>query len=352
MANQKLRPAPAYAITDPDLPAKHDPATPEVGPGMYRVQDPELGQTSEEPYIDDDDMEVTDASRITDAGLMSPLLERSTRPVLLRMDGVLAGEVVALEKTSITIGRHPSCELRLDDSGISRRHARIIAKGQSHSIDDLDSRNGTYVNGQCAVRARLHDGDWIQLGPRVSLRYAMVDEQQERLLRQLYESSMRDSLTGAYSRKHFEDRLKSELAFAARHHTDAALILIDIDHFKKVNDTYGHPAGDAVLRQVATAIRHRLRTEDLFARIGGEEFAVLLRGTNRLGAARAAERLRATIAAVPAVVGGKTIPVTVSAGCAALACCRDRTQRELIAAADRRLYAAKRAGRNRVVASD
>jgi diguanylate cyclase (GGDEF)-like protein len=219
-------------------------------------------------------------------------------------------------------------------------------------IEDLDSRNGTFVGGSAITRKRLSDGDSIQLGPRVGLRYSLTDANQEELLQRLYESSTRDALTGAYNRKHFEERLSAEVAYGLRHNVDTSLILIDIDHFKRINDTHGHQTGDAVLRQVAATAARRLRTEDVLARFGGEEFAVILRGTSRLGAGLVAERLRAVIAALPAIVDGKPIPVTISAGCASLECCSERSGHELISVADRRLYRAKNGGRNRVVASD
>jgi diguanylate cyclase (GGDEF)-like protein len=125
--------------------------------------------------------------------------------------------------------------------------------------------------------------------------------------------------------------------------------MFDVDHFKNVNDTYGHMAGDQVLRNLSSVTLRLLRTEDVFARYGGEEFVVLLRGVPIRGAHRAGERLRAAIAAAPAQSEGRTIEATVSIGCASLACCRKLDGDTLIATADRRLYAAKRNGRNQVV---
>jgi diguanylate cyclase (GGDEF)-like protein len=198
----------------------------------------------------------------------------------------------------------------------------------------------------------LEDGDVLYIGRRVGLRFALVDQEQEQLMRQLYESSTRDALTGSHNRKHFDDRLRSELAYALRHSTSVALIMIDIDHFKSVNDSHGHAAGDLVLKQTARAIAQRLRTEDMFARFGGEEFAVILRGVNLSGAARLAERLRTTVSALPVVADRSPIPITISLGCATLACCTEKTEATLLEVADRRLYAAKNRGRNRVVSSD
>jgi diguanylate cyclase (GGDEF)-like protein len=130
------------------------------------------------------------------------------------------------------------------------------------------------------------------------------------------------------------------------------LILLDLDHFKNVNDTYGHPAGDEILRHLGGIATRALRTEDVFARFGCEEFAVILRGASTRGAGRLAERLREALNQQHAVYEGQEIAVTLSAGCAALSCCATPAPDEVIAIADRRLYAAKQAGRNRVVASD
>jgi two-component system cell cycle response regulator len=283
-------------------------------------------------------------------GAIIPQPATRDRAVLVRMDETHAGQVTQASNAGIRIGRHPTSSLVVDDEGISRSHARIFCKGETYFIEDLKSSNGTYVNGTRVECAELSDGSMIQLGPRVRFRFSIVDEHQERILRQLYESSVRDALTGLFNRAYFLERLGGELAYANRHGTEASLLLLDIDHFKKINDTYGHPGGDAVLRSMAATVRKVLRVEDIFARYGGEEFIVLLRGIAIDGAARAAERLRRAILGCPTEYEGKLIACTVSVGCASLACA-ERTAQALIATADRRLYAAKHRGRDRVVSS-
>ena len=148
------------------------------------------------------------------------------------------------------------------------------------------------------------------------------------------------------------ETLERELSRASRYHRELSLILLDIDHFKKVNDTHGHQAGDEVLRHLSAIALKALRTEDVFARFGGEEFAVILRGASTRGAGRLAERLREALVQQPCRFEDKEIRTTLSAGCAALSCCVAPSPDEVVAVADRRLYAAKQAGRNRVVASD
>jgi diguanylate cyclase (GGDEF)-like protein len=272
------------------------------------------------------------------------------RAVLLRMDGVQAGQIVGIEEWPFSVGRHPTNKLRIDEDSISRYHARILRQGDEFSVEDMGSRNGTFVGGKRVTRAKLEHDSWLQFGPRVSFRFSMTDVREERLLRKLYESSTRDALTGAYNRLHFEERLRAEVAYAIRHKSQAALVIIDLDHFKRVNDTYGHPAGDAVLKRACEACSRGLRTEDVFARFGGEEFAIVLRGVDSKGAARLGERLRQAVAAEVVEHEGQRIQITLSAGAASLADCRAPSAEELIAVADRRLYVAKQAGRNRIVA--
>jgi diguanylate cyclase (GGDEF)-like protein len=324
-----------------------------TSPGSTAVRDPPRAEPTTNGDVWPDDDVITEVGINEDAASRaSRATARRDRSVLLRMDGVLAGQVHALGREQFRIGRHPKNNLRTVEGGISRFHACIEWEDDAHVIEDLDSRNGTYVNGSPAVRVKLADGDCIQFGPSVSFRYSLTDATQEELLHRLFESSTCDGLTGAYNRKHFDERLRAEIAYAKRHNTDLALVLFDIDHFKRINDGHGHQAGDEVLRQVAKAAARRLRTEDVLARFGGEEFAVILRGTTELGAGLVAERLRAQIAALPAVVDGKPVPVTISAGCASLESCPEHSAHELVRMADRRLYQAKHRGRNRIVATD
>jgi len=354
------RPLPGTATTHPEMPAvRIDDVDPNSAPsGTHEtLQTPSQlpprrrSLISELSLFDDDDEIVTEVGmRATDYGSHPPVPSTRDRAVLLRMDGVQAGQVFVVGSGRCTLGRHPTNSVRLDDAGISRFHAQVYVEHDQYWVEDAGSKNGVFVQGRLVQRAAIEDGDWVQLGPRVAFRFSLTDTRQELLLRRLYESSTRDALTGAYNRKHFDERLRAEIAFAARHRVEASLVLFDLDHFKKVNDTHGHQAGDAVLRQVCMLVTRRLRAEDVFARVGGEEFAVILRNIDRAGSARAAERIRSTVAAMPVVFESKTIPVTLSAGCASVRCSVERTPEDIIAIADRRLYEAKRLGRNRVVA--
>ena len=333
---------------------KPDPVTPRPAAGVAsapRMRLASIADDDSSPFQEERTMDIS--LRSTDFGVgptTQPLLR--DRAMLLRMDGIGAGQVLSVAETPFTMGRHATNQLPIDDDSISRFHARFVCEDGKYFVEDLGSRNGTFLQGKRITRAEIRDDDWVQLGARVAFRFTLTDSRQEGLLRKLYESSTRDALTGAYNRRHFDDRLRAEIAFAVRHATDCALILMDIDHFKRVNDTYGHPAGDEILRHLGGLANRALRTEDVFARFGGEEFAVILRGASTRGAGRLAERLREALNQQHAVYEGQEIKVTLSAGCAALSCCATPAPDEVVAIADRRLYAAKQGGRNRVVASD
>lgn len=277
--------------------------------------------------------------------------DQRDRPLLVRVDATNSGQVYTIDGQVFSLGRHPDNAACIDDQGISRYHARLLLQSDKHWIEDLNSSNGTFLNGRRITSCELANGDIIQLGPRVSFRFSVASEDEERVLKQLYESSVRDPMTRVYNRQYFAAQVTNELSFAVRHRTELTLLLLDIDFFKKVNDTYGHLAGDEILRQVANALHDQLRTEDLLARYGGEEFVILLRDISLKDGARAAERLRTAVERLRIEFQGQLIPVTVSIGCASLACCQHPSPDVLLQAADERLYAAKEGGRNRVVAS-
>ncbi len=286
-----------------------------------------------------------------------PSLDPS-RPVLTLLTGVNAGETFAIERPHTIIGRAREARVRVDTVGVSRRHARIVRASTGElSIEDLGSTNGVYVNGVRVKVAELTPGDQLQIGSDVLLRYTLVDAAQERLARQLFESSTRDALTGAYNRKYFVARLDAEVAYAARHRTRLAVLVLDLDHFKQVNDTHGHAAGDAVLRTVGLAVGRLLRTEDVFARYGGEEFAIIVRGVPAENVELLAERVRKRVADVRVTWSGgeggvtpASLSVTLSIGGAMLdECPADGGGTALVALADARLYRAKGDGRNRIV---
>jgi diguanylate cyclase (GGDEF)-like protein len=272
------------------------------------------------------------------------------RAVLTQMAGLEAGRVCGLGSAIATFGRSAECTHAFDEASLSRVHAKVVRDSAGYTIEDAGSRNGVFVNEEKVARRLLQDGDRVRLGSAITLRFQMVDEQEEQALSRVYESSVKDGLTGVWNRKYLDERLLGEVAFATRHQTALAVIILDIDHFKKVNDTYGHLVGDEVLRATAALMRAALRTEDLLARYGGEEFVVVARGVDLKSGVQLAERLRIVSERKPVVSGGHTIARTVSAGVASVACCgAEQTVPRLLGIADERLYKAKQAGRNRVV---
>jgi diguanylate cyclase (GGDEF)-like protein len=277
---------------------------------------------------------------------------KRNRHLLVMVQGSQLGQVLTLGVSPCRVGRHEDSELVLNDAGISRRHARIVPRDSGYVLQDLDSANGTFVHGERVKERPLHDGDLVQFGPGVVVRYSVTDEDHEAMLRHLYEASITDPLTRAYNRDHFDARLRAELSYARRHKTDLSLVMIDVDHFKNINDTHGHQAGDAVLVEISAKVPKALRNEDVFARYGGEEFAVILREIDAAGARTVGERLRLLIKSMQVQAGAQTMRVTVSVGCASLSQVGDFDTAALIAMADKRLYAAKRSGRDRVVHED
>jgi diguanylate cyclase (GGDEF)-like protein len=272
------------------------------------------------------------------------------RPFLIVIGGENAGEMFALRQSEIIIGRARSSTIRLDDDGVSRSHAKVICLGNEVHIEDLKSVNGTYVNEEPVVSRRpLTDGDKITLGSVTILKFTYSDDLDESFQRRMFEAALRDGMTTAYNKRYFMDRLAKELAYARRHGTPLSLIMLDIDHFKSVNDEFGHPAGDAVLINLSKVALDTLRTEDVFARYGGEEFAIICRGVDVRSATIVAERLRELVGAMRTYLDGREVIVTVSLGVAGFPDIGAEKTEQLISAADEALYEAKRGGRNRVV---
>jgi diguanylate cyclase (GGDEF)-like protein len=270
------------------------------------------------------------------------------RAYLIVLAGSNVGEMFKVTTSQIVLGRGQGADIQLLDEGISRRHARIRMDGADMVVEDLESRNGTFANGQRVGRHVLHDGDKIQVGSTTILKFTYHDHLDETFQRQMYESALRDGLTKAFNKKYFLDRIESEFRFAKRHRVPLSVILFDIDHFKKINDSAGHLAGDQVLAALARKVAETIRAEDVFARYGGEEFAVICRAIEMPGASAFAERLRVAVEKTEFPFAGQLIPVTISLGVAGLPQVDASEPFGLISAADDALYKAKRDGRNRV----
>lgn len=273
---------------------------------------------------------------------------RRDRAYLIVLAGENLGQMFPVRDTETVIGRAADASVRLKDDGVSRRHAKILHSEGQVIVEDMKSANGTLLNGQRVDRAQLQDGDKIQVGSTTILKFTYADRLEEDFQQKMYEAAIHDGLTRAYTKRYLLDRLPTEVAYARRHATPLSLLMMDVDHFKKINDMHGHLAGDYVLVMLAQLISSALRTEDIFARYGGEEFSILCRGATLDNAALLAERLRGRVAGAAFEHQGKRIPVTISIGVATYVEQPD-AETKLIAEADAALYQAKGAGRNRVV---
>jgi len=270
------------------------------------------------------------------------------RAYLIVLAGVDVGKMFKLEEGETSVGRSHKATIRLDDDSISRLHIKIRLSTNGVEVEDLGSSNGTLVNNERITTHPLKDGDKIRLGETTILKFTFHDRLDERFQQKMYEAALRDALTRAYNKKYFLQQFAVEFSYAKRHGSALSLIIFDLDHFKRVNDTWGHVAGDHVLIEIANLTHRILRAEDVFARYGGEEFVIVLRGINLAGAGVVAERLRATVEAASFVFEGQRMPITVSIGVAA--CNPEQADAQAqVEAADSALYEAKRGGRNRVM---
>jgi two-component system, cell cycle response regulator len=293
--------------------------------------------------------------RATDPAMSVPEIIPSgkDRATLTVLAGINAGQVYALDGTEHHIGRGTEADIWVEDTGVSRRHARITCRSDGrYFVEDLGSTNGTFIGSQRVDLCEIRPGDRIQIGPHVTLRFQITDDAEEELQRRLYESSTRDALTRVYNRKYFTERLTAEVAYSRRHRVKLAVLILDLDDFKSTNDTFGHLAGDMVLRLVSAQMQRLIRVEDLLARYGGEEFVILARTTGKTEAQRLGDRMREAISKLEIpVTADRSISVTISAGVAALPdVAPDGGPNELLALADARLYRAKAEGKNRVCA--
>jgi two-component system cell cycle response regulator len=281
--------------------------------------------------------------------IVPPVLQQRT--VIKVLTGLEAGRVHVVTQDVIVVGRGAGCDLRIDDSSLSRQHCRIRLTNGTFFAEDLESRNGTMVDGvRIKAPIALHDGALLQLAASTIIMFSHQEDLEVQAEQRLYASAVQDPLTGLHNRRHFDARLKAEFAFASRHQTPLSVLLIDIDHFKKVNDTYGHPGGDAALRVLGDRLQRTVRTEDIVARYGGEEFGVIARGIESAGAMLLAERVRSTVEKISIAHDDKTITFTISVGVVTQS--RERvfdTPAAVLKAADDALYQAKAAGRNRSI---
>ncbi len=279
----------------------------------------------------------------------------TTRASLVVLSGPDVGKTVRLDCVKFTIGRDPSCQLVLCDGSVSRFHVSIkLIQGGVVRLKDLGSTNGTFIGGERIQSADLKEGDKILIGRNTLIGFQHNDAIDTNYHEELYTYSTRDGLTGIYNRRSCLERIRTVLAYAKRHRRPASILMFDVDHFKHINDRFGHRAGDMVLKNIATVTGKSIREEDILGRYGGEEFILFALDTDLEGAKILAERIRKKIEQcemqteedVP-----RTVFTSVSIGISTAAGETTYELDALIQAADENLYKAKERGRNCTVAS-
>ncbi len=286
-------------------------------------------------------------------------LKRDLRPALVFLSGELIAVPIPLEREEVILGRALEADVRVNDTKVSRRHAKInkIVNEETNAVEyvltDFGSRSGILVNGQRVSREVLQNGDKITIGEQI-LRFDLLDEIDREYQRQIHRLISHDDLTGLLSSRSFFSELRREAARAKAEGRTFCVLMMDVDHFKNVNDKHGHLTGSKTLEEIGGSIIEIMRSGDAAARFGGEEFAAFLLDAEVIQAMIAAERIRSVIelqefSVVKTGQPGSKHHVTISIGISAFP--HDSTDPiELVEMADSALYRAKREGRNRVCA--
>jgi diguanylate cyclase (GGDEF)-like protein len=257
------------------------------------------------------------------------------------------GKRFELDKEELILGRGSDVDIIIDRDSVSRRHAKIICTDGSYAVIDLGSTNGTYVNDEPVSERTLRDGDLLKIGNAI-YKFLVGGNVESAYYEEIYKLTIFDGLTQAHNKRYFMEFIERELARVGRTGRPLSLVMFDIDHFKRINDTHGHLTGDAILKDLCSRVSKSVRKDELLARYGGEEFAVVLPEASRDGAVEFAERIRRLVEAEPFQFEGDTIQVTISLG-VATTWGENVSPTAFIKQADENLYAAKNAGRNRVV---
>jgi two-component system cell cycle response regulator len=256
------------------------------------------------------------------------------------------GRRIPLGAEPCVIGRSSKCDVQIDQESVSRNHARITKGPHGYGIADLGSTNGTYVNDELVDDVMLRDGDQLKIG-RTIFKFIVGGNVESVYYEEIYRLMTVDGLTDLHNKRYFTEAMEKEFSRAKRYERTFSLVLFDIDHFKKINDTYGHLAGDSVLRQLGALVKGRVRHTDIPCRTGGEEFAIILPEVDKVGAVQLADKVRRAVEETTFRFEGTVIPLTVSLGVTEWVP-EAREVDDLVKMADEKLYEAKRAGRNLV----
>jgi len=261
------------------------------------------------------------------------------------------GKTFHFEKKKIKIGRKPSNDVVVNDLMISKFHCEIyISKDKDNNykveLNDLNSTNGTYVNGELIDKKELISGDKIEIGKTI-LRVFFDDEYEENFHSKLFQIAVMDSLTGLFNKRYIFNEIENQIKISKRNKRYFSIIILDIDDFKKINDNFGHLAGDRYLKLISEKILSSLREQDIAGRFGGEEFIIILPETKEKGAFSVAERIRTSVEKAALKYKDYILKTTISGGVAEYGK-HAKTRVKLLEIADKALYKAKKTGKNKI----
>jgi len=274
---------------------------------------------------------------------------------LVQYSGAKLGKRYPLTDPQSVVGRSPTVAIVINDTSVSRQHARFVLVGDHVMVEDMGSSNGTFVNDvRTPAQVQLKDGDIIRLGT-VLLKFFAHDNVDSIMHDKIYRMATIDAGTQIFNKQYLLDALESEFKFSKTYERELSIIYYDLDHFKPVNDTYGHNAGDFILRESAALVKSALRKDDILGRFGGEEFVIILPNTDGRVAAELAERIRSKHEThrfpLEVVENGVKKPVahrqTISMGVEQLKS-NIVTTKDFLEAADKKVYNSKSTGRNKV----
>lgn len=288
-----------------------------------------------------------DKTIIADPGASIFNPPKKSAACFVQYSGTNLGKRYVLDKPDIVVGRSPNVQIVINEQSVSRNHAKCEVGESQVVITDLGSSNGTYVNDQRISGSQaLNDGDIIRLG-NIVFKFFSHGNIENVFHDKIYRIATIDSGTQTFNKKYLLEELDSQFKFSRTYSRALSLIYFDLDHFKKVNDTYGHNVGDEILRDVSKRVKSAIRKDDILCRFGGEEFVILLPATDAKTAYELAERIRQDVESEAFPSEGHIIKQTISLGVSQLNPTM-KTPHELLEDADQKLYQSKTNGRNRV----
>jgi diguanylate cyclase (GGDEF)-like protein len=295
-------------------------------------------------------VEETTQTIVIDSILSDDLDTRPLSACLVIISGANIGHQHQITVSQSMVGRSMNADIQIDDDSASRDHAFIIRDTSGYRVRDNNSKNGCFLNDTRVDEHQMQDGDLLRIGGTI-LKFLSGNDIEQAYHEELFNLAKVDGLTNIYNRRHFTASLESEIDRARRYNRELSLMMIDIDHFKNINDTLGHRAGDHVLKELAAIIVNRSRRVDYVCRYGGEEFAIIMPEVDIMGAFKFAVMLKDTVCEHSFLFEHNEIHITVSIGVSDNME-GDQTADELTETTDRRLYLAKERGRNRVISAD